>query len=51
MIITIQPSDIIKRCLWNEYKRYCLPGMKNVEVDAFIVEDNQIGRASCRERV
>jgi len=39
MIITVQPSDIIKRCLWNEYKRFCLGGKSKDEIDLFIIED------------
>jgi len=39
MIITIQPSGIIKRCLWNEYKRFCLVGKTEEEINKFIEED------------
>lgn len=40
MIITVQPSDIIKRCLWNEYKKYCISNMTNEEIEKFIIEDS-----------
>jgi hypothetical protein len=39
MIITIQPSDLIKRCLWLEYKRFCLLNVTEEEIDKIIVED------------
>jgi len=39
MVITIHPSDIIKRCLWNEYKRFCLVDKTDDEIDRFIIED------------
>jgi len=39
MIITIQPSDIIKRCLWNEYKRFCLSDKSKDEINTLITED------------
>lgn len=40
MIITVHPSDLIKRCLWNEYKRYCLVDKSEEEVDDIIINDN-----------
>jgi len=39
MIITIQFSDIIKRCLWNEYKRFCLIDKTQDEIIKLIQED------------
>jgi len=39
MNITVHPSDIIKRCLWNEYKRFCLVGKTDEQINEFIVED------------
>lgn len=39
MIITVQPSDIIKRCLWNEYKRFCLKNKSDEEIKKFIIDD------------
>lgn len=40
MNITVHPSDIIKRCLWNEYKRFCLVNKTNDEINEFITDDN-----------
>lgn len=39
MILTVQPSDIIKRCLWTEYKRFCLTNKPDDEVNKIIEED------------
>lgn len=39
MIITIQPSDLIKRCLWNEYKKYCLVEKSDNEINNIIIDD------------
>lgn len=39
MIITIQPSDLIKRCLWNEYKVFCLVNKTEDEINEIIQED------------
>lgn len=39
MQILITPDDIIKRCLWSDYKRFCLKD-KNEEEIKKIIEDN-----------
>lgn len=40
MILTVQPSDLIKRCLWNEYKRYSLVDQSEEEINKIIVDDH-----------
>ena len=40
MIITIKPDDIIKRCLWSEYKKFVLKGKTEEEI-MDIVEKNE----------
>lgn len=40
MIISIKPSDIIKRCLWLEYKRFCLKDKTDDEIN-LILEENK----------
>jgi hypothetical protein len=40
MIITIKPEDIIKRCLWSEYKRFALRNISEEEI-VEIVEKNE----------
>ena len=32
MIITIKPDDIIKRCLWSDYKKFVLKGKTEEEI-------------------
>lgn len=39
MILTVQPSDLIKRCLWSEYKRYCLVDQTDEEINKIIIDD------------
>jgi hypothetical protein len=39
MIITITPDDLIKRCLWTEYRRFCLKDKNETEL-AEIVNEN-----------
>ena len=39
MILTVQPSDLIKRCLWNEYKKYCLVEQNEENINNIIIED------------
>jgi len=39
MIITIQPSDLIKRCLWSDYKRFCLTHLTDDDINKSIQED------------
>jgi hypothetical protein len=41
MVIKIKPSDIIKRCLWNEYKRFCLSGKNENYINEFIIQDDE----------
>ncbi len=40
MIITVKPSDLIKRCLWTDYKRFCLCGIIEEDIDKLIEEDS-----------
>ena len=40
MQILITPDDIIKRCLWSEYKRFCLKGKTEDEIKKLIEENN-----------
>lgn len=40
MIITIKPDDIIKRCLWSDYKKFVLKGKTEEEIME-IVEKNE----------
>lgn len=40
MQIIVTPNDIIQRCLWDKYKRFCLHGNKEPEVKK-IVEENK----------
>jgi hypothetical protein len=40
MIITIKPEDIIKRCLWSDYRRFALKNLSEEEI-AEIIEKNE----------
>lgn len=40
MNIILTPEDIIKRCLWLNYKRFCLKGKTDEEINK-IIEENQ----------
>jgi hypothetical protein len=42
MQILITPSDIIKRCLFLEYKRFILKDMKEDEIKNIVLEDKPI---------
>lgn len=42
MIISIKPSDIIKRCLWLEYKRFCLKTLTEDEIVDTVKNDEMI---------
>jgi hypothetical protein len=42
MIITLKPSDIIKRCLWLEYKKFCLKGLTDDEIVNVVKNDEMI---------
>lgn len=39
MIITVHPSDLIKRCLWAEYKKFCLSNITEEEINDIIIKD------------
>ena len=39
MILTVLPSDIIKLCLFNKYKRFLLKDKTKEEIDKWIIED------------
>jgi hypothetical protein len=40
MIITIKPEDIIKRCLWTDYRRFALKNLTEEEINE-IIEKNE----------
>ncbi len=42
MILNVQPSDIIKRCLWSDYRRFCLKDKNEDEINLIIEEDKPI---------
>ena len=42
MQILVTPSDIIKRCLWLEYKRFCLKDKKDEELKNLVLDDKPI---------
>ena len=42
MQIIISPNDIIKRCLWTEYKRFCLKDKNEDEINIIIEEDKPV---------
>ena len=42
MQILVTPSDIIKRCLWLEYKRFCLKEKKEEELKNLVLDDKPI---------
>jgi len=39
MQITITPNDIIERCLWYEYKKFCLKDKSEQEIEELIIEN------------
>jgi len=39
MIITITPEDLVKRCLWNNYKKFCLKDEDEKSVEKIVVEN------------
>jgi len=39
MNIMITPEDIIKRCLWTDYRRFCLKDKTTIEIN-YIIENN-----------
>ena len=42
MQILITPDDIIKRCLWSDYKRFCLRDKTNEEINKIIEDDSVV---------
>lgn len=42
MQILVNPSDIIKRCLWLKYKRFCLKDKKEEELQEIVISDKPI---------
>lgn len=42
MKITLKPSDIIERCIWTEYKMFCLKKLNEEQINNIIKEDNEI---------
>jgi hypothetical protein len=40
MQLLITPEDIIRRCLWSDYQRFCLTGKSADEINK-IIEENQ----------
>ena len=42
MIITICPEDIIRRCLWSDYKRFVLKDKSEQEIQILIKENKPI---------
>ena len=42
MIITITPEDIIRRCLWSDYKRFVLKDKSEQEIQNIIAENKPI---------
>lgn len=42
MQILTSPEDIIKRCLWSDYKRFCLKNMPEEEMNKMIEDNNPI---------
>jgi hypothetical protein len=39
MQITITPNDIIERCLWTEYRKFCLSDKTETEVNDIVTEN------------
>lgn len=42
MILTITPEDLIKRCLWSDYKRFVLKDKSEQEIEHLIKENKPI---------
>ena len=42
MQILVSPSDLIKRCLWLEYKRFFLKEKKEDEIKNFVLDDKPL---------
>jgi len=41
MKILIKPSEIIERCLWDEYERYCLSKLNKAQINQIILNDEE----------
>lgn len=39
MIITITPEDLIKRCLWDNYRKFCLKDESIKDIEKFVEEN------------
>ena len=39
MIITVTPEDLIRRCLWSDYKRFTLRSKSELEIEVLIREN------------
>jgi hypothetical protein len=39
MIITVTPEDLIRRCLWSDYKRFTLRNKSELEIEILIREN------------
>lgn len=42
MIITVTPEDLIRRCLWSDYKRFVLKDKSEAEVQIVVKENKPI---------
>ena len=42
MIITVTPDDLIKRCLWSDYKRFVLKDKSELDVQNIVKENKPI---------
>ena len=42
MVIRITPEDIIRRCLWNEYKYFVLKDISEREIEQIITDNQQV---------
>ena len=42
MIITVNPEDLIKRCLWSDYKRFVLKSKSEQEIQLIVKENKPI---------
>lgn len=42
MQIIVTPHDIIQRCIWDKYLRFCLADKKKAEVEKIIIENKPI---------
>jgi hypothetical protein len=42
MIITVTPEDLIRRCLWSDFKRFVLKDKSEQEIQLFVKENKPI---------